>query len=101
MSEELIKNLRIKAGMIENCEKIAWGSETKLMREAADALEHQQKVIDQVRVVDKTEPPVSKEDARQKLDGYERGKANGSVDTWFMLNQGLLLEMLEHFAGVE
>jgi hypothetical protein len=32
---DLVTSLNIKAGMIENCEKIAWGSETALMRQAA------------------------------------------------------------------
>lgn len=37
--EALIKSLRIKADMIRMGERIAWGSETKLMYQAADALE--------------------------------------------------------------
>lgn len=36
---DLVKRLRIKAGMIEMGEMIAWGSDSALMREAADALE--------------------------------------------------------------
>lgn len=36
---DLVKRLRIKAGMIEMGELIAWGSDVALMREAADALE--------------------------------------------------------------
>lgn len=36
---DLVKRLRIKAGMIEMGEHIAWGSDSALMREAADALE--------------------------------------------------------------
>lgn len=36
---DLAKRLRIKAGMIEMGEMIAWGSDSALMREAADALE--------------------------------------------------------------
>lgn len=36
---DLAKRLRIKAGMIEMGELIAWGSDSALMREAADALE--------------------------------------------------------------
>ena len=36
---DLIKRLRIKAGMIELGEIIAWGSDSALMREAADVLE--------------------------------------------------------------
>ena len=37
---DLAKRLRIKAGMIEMGERIAWGSDSALMREAADALGH-------------------------------------------------------------
>ena len=37
--DDLIRRLRIKAGMIELGELIAWGSDSALMREAADALE--------------------------------------------------------------
>lgn len=37
---DLAKRLRIKAGMIEMGERIAWGSDSALMREAADALDH-------------------------------------------------------------
>lgn len=37
---DLAKRLRIKAGMIEMGEMIAWGSDSALMREAADALGH-------------------------------------------------------------
>lgn len=36
---DLVGRLRIKAGMIEMGERIEWGSDTALMREAADALE--------------------------------------------------------------
>lgn len=36
---DLVKRLRIKAGMIEMGERIAWGSDSALMREAADELE--------------------------------------------------------------
>jgi len=32
---DLVKRLEIKAGMIEMGERIAWGSDTALMREAA------------------------------------------------------------------
>lgn len=36
---DLPKRLRIKAGMIQLGEKIAWGSDTELMYEAADRIE--------------------------------------------------------------
>lgn len=39
LTQKLIKDLRIKAGMMEQGEKIAWGSDTTLMRQAADMLE--------------------------------------------------------------
>lgn len=39
MIDNLVNRLRIKAGVIENCEPIAWGSDTSLMREAADRIE--------------------------------------------------------------
>ena len=40
-NEELINNLTIKAGVMEMGEKIAWGSDTALMRQAAAALQSQ------------------------------------------------------------
>jgi len=40
-NEELINNLTIKAGVMEMCEKIAWGSDTALMRQAAATLQSQ------------------------------------------------------------
>lgn len=40
---DLVGRLRIKAGMIEMGELIAWGSDSALMREAADALEENAK----------------------------------------------------------
>ena len=101
MSEELIKNLRIKAGMIENCESIAWGSETKLMREAADALEHQQKVIDQVRVVDKPEPPVSEYNPIECLqDMANRLQLLDGEYSWD-IEVETIKAALEYFAGGE
>jgi len=39
MSDDLVKRLTIKAGVMEMGEKIAWGSDTSLMREAADRIE--------------------------------------------------------------
>lgn len=36
--DDLVKRLEIKAGVIEGGEKIAWGSDTALMREAAYCL---------------------------------------------------------------
>jgi len=42
----LVSSLRIKAGMINNCVKIAWGSETELMMKAAYALENAMPAFD-------------------------------------------------------
>jgi len=39
MSDDLVKRLTIKAGVMEMGEKIAWGSDTSLMHEAADRIE--------------------------------------------------------------
>jgi ABC-type uncharacterized transport system ATPase subunit len=39
MSDDLVKRLTIKAGVMEMGEKIAWGSDTSLMREAAKRIE--------------------------------------------------------------
>jgi hypothetical protein len=42
MSDDLVNRLTIKAGVMEMGEKIAWGSDTALMREAADRIEELQ-----------------------------------------------------------
>ena len=39
--ENIIKSLVVKAGVMEMGEKIAWGSDTALMRQAAAALQSQ------------------------------------------------------------
>ncbi len=46
MSDDLIKRLEIKAGVMEMGEKIAWGSDTSLMREAVHELKklHKDKI---------------------------------------------------------
>lgn len=36
---KLVNQLRVKAGVMEMGERIAWGSDTALMREAADKIE--------------------------------------------------------------
>lgn len=46
---DLPKRLRIKAGMIKFGERIAWGSDTALMEEAAERLEEQTKEINRLR----------------------------------------------------
>lgn len=42
----LQERLLIKAGIMENGEKIAWGSDTALMREAANEIEQLEKIIE-------------------------------------------------------
>ena len=44
--KDLQTRLRIKAGVMEMGEKIAWGSDTALMREAAEQLDAKQARID-------------------------------------------------------
>ena len=46
---DLPKQLRIKAGMIHMGERIAWGSDTTLMEEAADLIEQQAAEIDALK----------------------------------------------------
>jgi hypothetical protein len=38
MSDDIVKRLEIKANVMEMGEKIAWGSDTALMREAAEEI---------------------------------------------------------------
>ncbi|RDH86382.1 MAG: hypothetical protein DIZ78_09440 [endosymbiont of Escarpia spicata] len=45
---DLVKRLRVKAGVMEMGEKIPWGSDTALMREAAHALENMIPGIDRL-----------------------------------------------------
>ncbi len=49
MSKELSKRLRIKAGVMQMGEKIAWGSDTDLMYEAADNLDEKDKELAALR----------------------------------------------------
>jgi len=60
--KDLPKRLRIKAGMIEMCERIAWGSDSALMREAADALD----ALDTTQLVEALEM------ARDRLESERR-----------------------------
>ena len=39
MANDLVKRLTIKAGVMEMCEAIEWGSDTSIMREAAARIE--------------------------------------------------------------
>ena len=41
----LVNQLRVKAGVMEMGERIAWGSDTALMREAADRIEVLEEVV--------------------------------------------------------
>lgn len=45
----LVKQLRIKAGMIEFGDRIAWGSDTNLMYEAADRIEQLETALKDIR----------------------------------------------------
>ena len=49
MSETLAKQLEIKAGVMEMGERIAWGSDTSLMRQAAALLRSQAKEIERLK----------------------------------------------------
>jgi hypothetical protein len=49
MSDDLVKRLTIKAGVMEMGEKIAWGSDTSLMREAADRIEELEAKLEKVK----------------------------------------------------
>ena len=48
---DLVKRLDIKAGVMEMGEKIAWGSDTALMREAARKIEAMQAREEQLQKV--------------------------------------------------
>jgi len=45
----LVKQLRIKADVVEMGEKIAWGSDTALMREASNTIEALEKQIESMK----------------------------------------------------
>ena len=51
MSDDLVKRLTIKAGCIEMCEKIEWGSDTAIMREAADRIEEMEAKLEKARAI--------------------------------------------------
>lgn len=48
-NEQLAEALRTKADMINMGERIAWGSETALMRQAADVIQQQRDVMRMAR----------------------------------------------------
>lgn len=47
---KLVNRLRVKAGVMEMGERIAWGSDTALMREAADRIEQLEKELSAKRM---------------------------------------------------
>jgi len=49
MSDDLVKNLRTVSNMINMGEKIRWGEETNLMDEAANRIEADQELIQEMR----------------------------------------------------
>ena len=49
MSKTLSEQLRIKAGMMQMGEKIAWGSDTALMEQAADEIDRLEAELAQLR----------------------------------------------------
>ena len=51
---DLVKRLDIKAGVMEMGEKIAWGSDTALMREAARKIEAMQSREERIKAAIKT-----------------------------------------------
>jgi hypothetical protein len=46
--DDLVKRLTIKAGVMEMGEKIAWGSDTSLMREAAKRIEELEAKLERI-----------------------------------------------------
>ena len=68
MSDDLVKRLTIMASVMEMGEKIAWGSDTSIMREASARIEELEaklaKAVDGLR------------DAAEDMDGYV-GKGYG------------------------
>lgn len=48
---DIVKRLDVKAGVMEMGEKIAWGSDTALIREAARAIEEKDKRIAELEKV--------------------------------------------------
>ena len=66
--ENIIKSLVVKAGVMEMGEKIAWGSDTALMRQAAAALQTQAERIKEL------------EAALEKLARLGNGERYGNSD---------------------
>ena len=51
MANDLVKRLTIKAGVMEMCEAIEWGSDTSIMREAAARIEGLEDALARAMVV--------------------------------------------------
>lgn len=69
---DLVKRLRIKAGMIDMGERIAWGSDSALMREAADMIEQLMARDGQYTAED-----MCSQAAQGYRDGYAAAKGEG------------------------
>ena len=65
---KLVNRLRIKAGVMEMGERIAWGSDTALMREAADRIEE----LEEVSAADKRGLHAEKQCVEERLDKHEK-----------------------------
>ena len=78
-NEELINNLTIKAGVMEMGEKIAWGSDTALMRQAASTLQSQAERIKELERESETHAKayglaiVERDNLRHELETAQEG----------------------------
>ena len=78
-NEELINNLTIKAGVMEMGEKIAWGSDTALMRQAAATLQSQAERIKELERESETHAKayglaiVERDNLRHELETAQEG----------------------------
>ena len=78
-NEELINNLTIKAGVMEMGEKIAWGSDTALMRQAAATLQSQAERIAELERESETHSKayglaiVERDNLRHELETAQEG----------------------------
>ena len=61
---KLVNQLRVKAGVMETGERIAWGSDTALMRGAADRIEKLERKLEDI--VSELEHMIIKENDRLK-----------------------------------
>ena len=58
MSKTLSEQLRIKAGMMQMGEKIAWGSDTALMEQAADEIDRLKAELAEAKKVPEPKTPI-------------------------------------------